>query len=90
MTELDDRLVRCFLSVFPAFTEENIRAGTNEYIDDMDSLAGVTLATLIDEEFGVQLDSDQLVKLRDVNSVQRYIEEQRRLNPSCLRTDTGC
>lgn len=84
MIQLNDRLVRCFLSVFPAFTEETIRAGTNEYVDDMDSLAGVTLATLIDEEFGVHLDSDQLLKLRTVDSVQRYIEEQRGLSlPAC-------
>jgi acyl carrier protein len=79
MAELDHRLVRCFLSVFPAFTEDTMRTGTNEFVDDMDSLAGVTLAALIDEEFNVQLDSDQLSKLRTVDSVQRYIEEQRRL-----------
>jgi acyl carrier protein len=78
MTELDDRLLRCFLSVFPFFTEETVRAGTNEFVDDMDSLAGVTLAALIDEEFGVQLNADQLLKLRTVDSVQRYIAEQRR------------
>ena len=84
MVELDDRLVRCFLSVFPTFTEEKLRAGTNEFVDALDSLAGVTLATLIDEEFGVQLDSDQLLNLRTVASVQRYIKEQRGLS---LRTD---
>ena len=78
MAELDHRLVRCFFSGFPAFTEDTMRTGTNEFVDDMDSLAGVTLAALIDEEFGVQLNADQLLKLRTVDSVQRYIAEQRR------------
>jgi acyl carrier protein len=80
MTELDARLVRCFLSVFPAFTDEEIQCGNNEFVDDMDSLAGVTLAALIDEEFGVQLDLDRLLELRTLNAVQRYIQERHGLS----------
>ena len=75
LTELDDRLVRCFSSIFPALTEEEIRAVDVERLDDMDSLAGVTLVSLIGQEFGVEMDMDDLLRLRTFDAVQRYLRE---------------
>src|SRR5215469_7398401 len=53
MSERDDRLVRCFASVFPTLSEGEIRASNVIPLFDLDSLAGVTLVTLIDQEFDV-------------------------------------
>jgi acyl carrier protein len=52
------RLRACFSSVFPKLTEEetvNARVGG---IPEWDSLATVTLFSLIEEEFGLSLDLD--------------------------------
>ena len=51
MSEQEDRLVRCFASVFPTLSEEEIRTSNVVPLLDLDSLAGVTLVTLIDQEF---------------------------------------
>jgi acyl carrier protein len=77
MTELDDRLVRCFSTIFPALTEEEIRASDVDILSDTDSLAGVTLVALIDQEFGVEMEVEGLLRLRTFEEVQRYLHEQR-------------
>jgi acyl carrier protein len=76
VAESDDRLVRCFSSVFPALTEEEIRAADVALLSDMDSLAGVTLLALIDEEFSVDMDLERLLGLGTFDAVQRYLHEQ--------------
>jgi acyl carrier protein len=76
VTELEDRLVRCFSSVFPALTDEEIRGADVELLGDMDSLAGVTLVALIDQEFGVELDLEVLFRLHTFEGVRRYLDEQ--------------
>jgi acyl carrier protein len=78
MTDVDDRLLRCFLSIFPALTEEEIRAAALECFGDIDSLAGVTLVALIEQEFGVALELEQLFALRSFNALNRYLNEQHR------------
>ncbi|HYZ75239.1 MAG TPA: acyl carrier protein [Chthoniobacterales bacterium] len=78
MTEVDDRLVRCFSSIFPASTDEEIRAIDLERFGDMDSLAGVTLVAVIEQEFGVALELEELLALRSFDAVQRYVNEQHR------------
>lgn len=76
MAELRDRLVRCFFSVFPALTEEEIRAVNVELLSNMDSLVVVTLVALIDEEFGVDIDVDGLLELGTFEAIQEYLREQ--------------
>jgi len=82
VAELDDRLVLCFSSIFPALTEEEIRGSDVALLSDMDSLAGVTLVALIDQEFGVEIDLEDLLRLRSFGAVQRYLCERRVLNLS--------
>jgi len=83
VTELDDRLVRCFSTVFPALTEDQIRVADVDLLSDTDSLAGVTLVALIDQEFSVEMDVEGLLRLRTFESVQQYLHEQ--LPPSLPR-----
>jgi len=82
VTELDDRLVRCFLSIFPALTEEEIRTADVNLLSDADSLAGVTLVALIDQEFGVDIDLERLLKLGSFQAVRQYLREQAFSDPS--------
>lgn len=80
MTELDRRLVRCFSSVFRNLTEEEIRSLDFDRLDDMDSLAGVTLVALIGQEFGVMLEVEELLALRTFDVIQRTLNEQQGLS----------
>ena len=76
MTELDDRLVRCISSVFPTLSEEEIRAANVGRLMDVDSLAAVTLAALIDEEFGVEIDLEGLLELGTFRAVRQHLGRQ--------------
>lgn len=76
MARLDERLVRCISSVVPTMTEESIRAVDVASLMDVDSLAAVTLLTLINEEFGVDMDLDNLLKLGSFKAVQQFLCEQ--------------
>lgn len=79
MSELDDRLVRCFASVFPTLSEGEIRATAVAALFDLDSFAGVTLVTLIDQEFGVNVDPSDLLDLGSFEAIERFLREK---NPS--------
>ena len=79
MSEQDDRLVRCFASVFPTLSEEEIRASNVVPLFDLDSLAGVTLVTLIDQEFGVNVELPDLLDLGSFEAIAQFL---RKRNPS--------
>lgn len=79
MSEQDDRLARCFASVFPILSEGEIRSSDVVPLFDLDSLAGVTLVTLIDQEFGVNLDLSDLLELGSFEAISQFL---RKRNPS--------
>ena len=79
MSEQDDRLARCFASVFPILSESEIRTSDIVPLFDLDSLAGVTLVTLIDQEFGVNVDLSDLLKLGSFEAISRFLRKE---NPS--------
>jgi acyl carrier protein len=76
LSEQDDRLVRCFASVFPALSEGQIRASAVATLFDLDSFAGVTLVTLIDQEFGVNVDPSDLLELGSFEGIERFLQEK--------------
>jgi acyl carrier protein len=76
MSEQDGRLVRCFASVFPHLSEGEIRASNVVRLFDIDSLAGVTLVTLIDQEFGVDVDVSELLDLGSFEAISQYLRKR--------------
>lgn len=76
MTESQDRLVRCFSSVFPTLSEAEIRASDVVQLFDVDSLAGVTLVTLIDQEFGVNVDLPDLLELGSFEAISQFLRKR--------------
>ena len=73
MAEVNDRLTRCFASVFPVATPEEIRTVQIESMPGWDSLVGVSLVTVIDEEFGVQIDLPDLMELGSFDAIHQYL-----------------
>jgi acyl carrier protein len=72
MSEQDGRLMRCFASVFPGLTPEEIRS-TSAESGSWDSLATVTLAAVIQEEFNVDIDPVVLPSLDSFERFQAYL-----------------
>jgi acyl carrier protein len=56
MRELTPRLESCFQAVFPTLPTEAILMATVDNVKEWDSLAHITLITVIDEEFGISTD----------------------------------
>ena len=76
MSEQDDRLVRCFASVFPTLSEEEIRVSDVVPLVNLDSLAGVTLVTLIDQEFGVNVELPDLLDLGSFGAISQFLRKR--------------
>jgi len=77
MPELDERLTRCFASVFPAVSPDQIHAASVESVPGWDSLAAVTLIAVLEQEFDIQIDLMELPELTSYQAVRDYL--QRRL-----------
>jgi acyl carrier protein len=73
MSDNESRLVRCFSSVFPELTPEEIHQTTAESVGDWDSLSGVRLASVIQEEFNVEIDPMILPDLDSFEAYRTYI-----------------
>jgi acyl carrier protein len=73
MDEGDVRLMRCFASAFPSATPDEIRTAKFDAMPGWDSLRGVTLLAVLDEEFGVQIDLPELLELETFDAVKRYL-----------------
>jgi acyl carrier protein len=75
MDEMENRLVRCFSSVFPNLSAEQIRAASVESVPAWDSLAAVTLVAVLQEEFGLQISLMDLPDLVSFVAVEKYVRE---------------
>jgi len=73
LNEHEDRLVRCFASVFADLSPDQIRTATVDSLPKWDSLASVTLVAVIEQEFGIQIDISDLPQLSSFGSIQKYL-----------------
>ena len=74
--EVEGRLKDCFRTVFPDLPEEQISSASQATVSAWDSIATVTLVTIIDQEFGIELDLDKLSQLDSFNSIRACVENQ--------------
>lgn len=54
--EVQAKLEECFLLVFPELTPETVRQASTDTVAHWDSVAQITLLTLIGEKFNVPVD----------------------------------
>jgi acyl carrier protein len=71
MPDLQTRLTGCFQTVFPTLPEPEILNASQTSVADWDSVAAITLANVVEEEFQIQLDFDLLP---DLDSYQRILQ----------------
>jgi acyl carrier protein len=78
MTDLANRLVGCFTSVFPDLSAEAAREATAKSLKSWDSVASVTLVTVIEEEFGIRIDAGDIPDLSCFRRISLYVEAKLR------------
>jgi acyl carrier protein len=73
---LDERLILCFKNVFPEMRDTEVRIATSSSVADWDSVAMVTLVTLLEEEFGLQVQPEDFDELVSFELILSWIREK--------------
>ena len=74
MNNTEDKLTSIFETVFPDLPVDKIRLATQETTPNWDSVAAIRLMNLIEEEFGFQMDFDDLGELTSFEKIRAYID----------------
>jgi acyl carrier protein len=73
MDEFRARLTKCFAAVFPDLPAEEVAAATPERVAAWDSIANVTLLAVVEEEFGVAVEPEDLERLTSFEALLDYL-----------------
>jgi acyl carrier protein len=73
MTDVQTRLAKCFTAVFPHLRPSEVSSATIESVEGWDSLATVTLLTVVEEEFGTTIEPEELEHLRSFEAYVRRL-----------------
>ena len=82
MDRLHDRLVRCFGTVFPDLPDREIPRASQRTLANWDSVAAITLANVIEDEFAFQMDFEDLADLDSFGRIEQYLSERLPANQS--------
>jgi acyl carrier protein len=73
MSDVREKLKNCFRTVFPSLPEGSIPNASAATVRAWDSLAGITLLHVIEEEFQTIVDLDRLAELDSFESLAEYL-----------------
>ena len=76
MDDLRQRLASCFRLVFPELTDEEVPLAAMASVGSWDSLATITLVTVIQEEFSVQVPAEDLASFVSFELILDYLARQ--------------
>jgi acyl carrier protein len=74
MPDLERRLINCFAIAFPDLSPREIPSASAGSLASWDSLAGITLISLIEEEFGVSIPPDDVPDLVSFELILDYLK----------------
>ena len=77
MSDARNRLIKCFSAIFPSLSGEGVTQADITNTETWDSVAGVTLFALIEEEFGIEFDVQALGQLTSFKSILEYLEQNK-------------
>jgi acyl carrier protein len=78
-----ERLQTLFESVFPDVPAEEIPQATQNNTQNWDSVAAITLMNVIEEEFEIQMDFEDLGDLTSFSKILDYLNE--RVSPATAK-----
>lgn len=74
MSDRETRLMGCFAAVFPELSPDEIRHVDSEATGHWDSLSMVTLVSLVQEEFDIEIQPNAVPDLNSFEAFRAYIE----------------
>jgi acyl carrier protein len=76
MDDTRQRLAMCFTAVFPTLSQGAIETAAPDIVEAWDSVATVTLMSVIEEEFHIQIEPDDIEQLLSFGKAQAYLESR--------------
>ncbi len=76
MNDAQARLLKCFSAVFPELPESQIPAASPTSVKEWDSVATITLLTVVEEEFRVQFEPEELEQLVSFKSILDFLQSR--------------
>lgn len=76
MDDVKPKLIECFQIVFPDLAEKDIPTASQATVAEWDSVAAITLVNVIEEEFGIEMDLDELADLDSFSKVAAYLQQR--------------
>ena len=76
MDNIEQQLEKLFRTVFPDVPSECVRQASAHSVKSWDSVTAITLLTLIEEEFGIQIDfQGDIDRLTSFISIADYLRD---------------
>jgi acyl carrier protein len=82
MSDVEQRLIACFMLVFPKLSESSVYHASPASLEAWDSLATVNLLSVIEEEFGIAVPAEDIEKFVSYERILRYLQEYERGRPT--------
>jgi len=77
MDDLEGKLIDCFAVVFPDLAREEVRLASMASVPGWDSMASINLVAVIEEEFGIQLEIEELADMASFASVLDLLHQKK-------------
>jgi acyl carrier protein len=74
MDNIEQRLETIFATVFPDLLANQIKSASQESVESWDSVAAITLMNLIEEEFEIEMDFDDVAELTSFSKIHDYLK----------------
>jgi acyl carrier protein len=79
MDETRQRLTSCFQVVFPDMPAEQIPTASTATVTNWDSVAAITLMNVIEDEFVMEMDLDDLADLDSFEKLHTYLQKRQQV-----------
>ena len=76
MDKTRPRLINCFQVVFPDLPVESIATASTATVTAWDSVAAITLMNVLEDEFAMEMDLDDLANLDSFDKIHTYLQKR--------------
>ena len=76
MDETRQRLTNCFQVVFPGLSQDAIGTASTSTVAEWDSVAAITMMNVVEDEFGLEMDLDDLADLDSFEKLHSYLQKR--------------
>jgi acyl carrier protein len=77
MNDIEARVTQCFENVFPTLQANEIAGASTDTLPAWDSVAHITLLTVVSEEFGIDFEPEDYVELISYPQILNAVKAQK-------------